>query len=453
MNRNSLRLRLLLGAAVTILLALILAWVVMSLLFTRHIEHRVGNELTRQAEVLVAGLSLSPAGVPLLDNPPTDTRFDLPSSGLYWQLSTAAGSLHSRSLWDESLPPATLVESEHWTTRSARGPFGQDVFLLERIVRHDPDAAPITVQLALDESEVLAARKEFAVELGAFLAVLWLALLTAAWVQVALGLRPLATIRKELSTLQGNSEARLHDRHPREIQPLTTAINELAEAREKDIARARRRASDLAHSLKTPLAALGAQSRRAREAGAVAAADGLDRAIASAAAAVETELARSRAAGLRGRASTRESLPRAIAERIIGVVERTESGSRLVFEVDIDDTLAIAIADEDLMEILGALIENASRFARRLVRVSGCRTAEGAELTVEDDGQGLNIPAEQALMRGVRLDEAGHNHHGLGLSIVRDLVEATGGEVALGTSALGGLQASLSWKSRPAPRV
>src|SRR3546814_5704623 len=47
----------------------------------------------------------------------------------------------------------------------------------------------------------------------------------------------------------------------RSVQPLIDAINALADVREADLDRARRRAADLAHGLKTPLAALAAQSR------------------------------------------------------------------------------------------------------------------------------------------------------------------------------------------------
>ncbi|HEX7916367.1 ATP-binding protein, partial [Rudaea sp.] len=179
--------------------------------------------------------------------------------------------------------------------------------------------------------------------------------------------------------------------------------------------------------------------------GAVEAADGLDRAIAAASAAVETELARSRAAAIRDATDTQESSPQRIAERVVGVVERTETGARIVFEVEIDEGLRAPIAEDDLTEILGALIENAARFARRRVRIAGARE-HGLTLVVEDDGQGLDISAETALMRGGRLDEAGTAHHGLGLSIVRDLVEATAGEIALGHSAeLGGLRVALTW--------
>src|SRR5690606_18360034 len=110
---------------------------------------------------------------------------------------------------------------------------------------------------------------------------LWLFLLIAAHLQVSLGLRPLAAVRRQIGALRGDPAARLPAGHPREIAPLADAINALADAREADLGRARKRAGDLAHSLKTPLAALAAQSRRAREQGALEAADGLDRALAA----------------------------------------------------------------------------------------------------------------------------------------------------------------------------
>src|SRR5690606_39821951 len=94
-----------------------------------------------------------------------------------------------------------------------------------------------------------------------------------------------------------------------------------------------------------------------------------------------------------------------------------------------------------------ALIENATRFARRQVSVRGHATSSGVALAVEDDGPGLNISVEEALQRGGRLDEAGSGNHGLGLSIARDIIEATQGALTLGKSALGGLLVRLGWQT------
>jgi signal transduction histidine kinase len=424
-------------------LAMAVAWLALTLVFERHIERREAAELREVAALLVSGLGLDAEGRPLVEAAGLDPRFDRLASGRYWQVSAPWRALTSRSLWDQSLPAARNVATAEWRTRVADGPFDKRVLLVERVVRLDPGGPPVLVQVAQNEATLSLTRREFGRELALFLTILWLFLAAAAWLQVDLGLRPLMRLRERLEPLRANPAARLDADFPREIEPLTSAINQLAEARESDLARARKRAADLAHGLKTPLAALAAQSRRARESGAAAAADGLDQAIAAVASAVEAELARSRLAFARGAARPAGSLVRPVAERVASVVQRTEIGERLEIAVETPPQLVVPVASDELAEILGALLENAARFARHQVRVSG--TARHFGVTVEDDGPGIDAGrSEAALIRGGRLDEAGPGH-GLGLAIVAELVDATGGEVRLDRSSLGGLRVTLQW--------
>jgi len=421
MKSGSLRLRLLAASAATITLVMVIAIIMMSWIFSRHLEHNLSRELIRDGLQLVASLHVADDRRIVLDALPNDARFELPGSGRYWQISGAGHQERSLSLWDESLPSADPTAT-NWYTHKADGPFGQHLLLVERWIQANDGQHPVRVQVAQDMAELHAARRAFREELTLFLTLLGLALVAAAWVQVSLGLRPLAQVRRELEVMRKSSAARLSAGHPREILPLVDAINQLAVARESDLIRARKRAADLAHSLKTPLAALAAQNRRAREAGATEAAKGLDRAIAAVAAAVEAELARSRASAMRSRQQSSHSQPAILAERVIEVIERTEQGANVVFENHIDPALELPLADDDLMELIGALLENAVRFARRCVRLSSQQHNNDQLLIIEDDGHGLDISAEQALMRGGRLDEASHAHHGLGLAIVRDMV-------------------------------
>ena len=260
-------------------------------------------------------------------------------------------------------------------------------------------------------------------------------------------MRPLGKVRGELAALRDSASARLPESSLREIQPLTDAINSLADARERDLELARRRAADLAHGLKTPLAALAAQSRRAGEAGATAAAEGMDRAIAAIGATIDAELARARIAAVGRKAGAFTSL-RAAVERVVTVLEHTEKGGQLAFSLDIPASLQLAIRPDDLSEILGAVLENAVKYARRQVRVSGGAGPEWTSLAIEDDGPGIaQDRVDDALMRGGRLDESGGGS-GLGLAIARELVEATGGTIELDQSSLGGLRIRFSWAAR-----
>ncbi|HKS58378.1 MAG TPA: sensor histidine kinase [Steroidobacteraceae bacterium] len=445
MKARSLRVRLLLTAAVAIFVALAAAWVVMTLLFERHIERRVEADLIRDGMQLAANLSIGPDGAPLLSREPGDARFAEPASGVYWQVTTARGSLRSRSLWDESLPGSRDARARDWTTRFIVGPFEEELLLVERVVKPERDGPAVLLQVGFENKALREARREFGAELALFLVLLWMILSAAAWTQVVLGLRPLGHVRDEVEALKRNPRGRLSSAPAQEIEPLVQAINELADAREKDLARARRRAADLAHALKTPLAAISAQSRRARQAGAAEAADGLERAVQAASAAVDRELARSRAAAIRATPGEVSAAALPVVESVVAVVERAELVAHVVFAVNVPAELTVPVAAEDLLELMGAVIENAARYARRRVQIEGGESAEGRVLTIEDDGPGID-PAQMAdaLTRGARLDEAGGGH-GLGLAIAQDLAEATGARLELTRSEFGGLKVSILW--------
>jgi signal transduction histidine kinase len=435
------------GAAIAIFAALALAWVAMTLLFGRQLEERAEQELRRHALQLASGLSVNARGALQLQQPPTDPRFYVPSSGLYWQISNGDQALRSRSLWDQTLIYTPGANSESWRTRVAEGPFGGGVFLLERVIHPSGSQKPFLIQVGLNEQELRQARAEFGTTMAVFLFILGSILAAAAWLQVYLGLRPLRRLRGELTAMLDSAAQRLSGNYPREVEPLTRTINELAAAREEDVKLARQRAADLAHGLKTPLAALAAQSRRIREGQSdpVSAADGLDRAIAAAASAVEAELARARAAINRRARWDAHTSPADVAKGLVQVLERTEKGMRLTYDIDIDAALVIRLDARALNEILGPLLENAVRFAKRRVLVSGGTEEQNIVLTVEDDGPGIpQADAAAAMNRGARLDEAGSGH-GLGLAISRQLVEATGGNIALDRSMMGGLRVELRW--------
>jgi signal transduction histidine kinase len=293
-------------------------------------------------------------------------------------------------------------------------------------------------------------RRELGWTLALYLLLLWVILSLVAWVQVQLGLRSLSRMRKDIEALKSDAAERLSASYPTEMEPLASSINELADAREQELAAVRRRAADLAQGLKTPLAALSAGSRRARESGAANAAEGLDRAIATASAVVNAELARSRSETTRHAVRHVQTAARFVAERVVAVVERTDLGAEHVFEVELPESVFVPVAPEDLAELLSAVIENAARFARRHVKISGLTTDDVSSLVIEDDGPGLGpYHAAQVSSRHGRPDEAGPGAGGgLGLSTARELVEATRGQLTLGAATLGGLRVQIDWPAQ-----
>jgi signal transduction histidine kinase len=443
---RSLRLRLIAFAAIAIAVALGVAWHVMGGLFEHLTEQRMAITLIHEGNALIAATTIGQDGRLHVDMTDLDARTRRRASGLYWEVVAAKVVAQSPSLAGVSLSTHALDKVStvaDWRKTEIPGPYETDLVLVERSARIG--VMPVLVRVAQDDEPIDRARATFGHDMGLFLLALGIALALAAGFQVELGLRPLRRVRSQLAAMERNPAQRLSADHPYEIDDLTRAINALADARSEDLGRARRRAADLAHALKTPLAALGAQSRIARASGAIGAADAIDEILGAAAAALESELARARAAASHAGVGGTTTRPAALIEGLFAVLERTERGMDLVFDVDVPADWQIAIDPDSFAEILGNLLDNAARHARRIVRVQGVLQGDHIVFTVDDDGPGIDAEKRaDAMRRGVRLDESGSGH-GLGLAIVADLVEATGGAVALEDAPQRGLRAVLDW--------
>ncbi|TIP36835.1 MAG: GHKL domain-containing protein, partial [Mesorhizobium sp.] len=122
---------------------------------------------------------------------------------------------------------------------------------------------------------------------------------------------------------------------------------------------------------------------------------------------------------------------REVASGVVAVVKRTPRGKQLTFVIDAAEDFTAPIDEGDLSEILGNLVENATRFASSVVQVSASASAGEVIIKVVDDGPGIPEAAlHAALLRGVQLDSKGGGN-GLGLAIVSDIVEAYGGHLEM----------------------
>lgn len=454
---GSLRLRLLAAGGASILLALALAGFGLVLLFEQHVERRVALELETHLRQIIDGLERAQDGSLQLARLPAEPRFQEPLGGLYWQIAEeppppgggAAAMLRSRSLWDEilRLPPDPLGSGEvHQHT--IPGPGGASLLALERRVALPASlgGGSLRVAVAMDRAEISAAGRAFAAELAPSLAVLAVFLIVAAWVQVTVGLRPLGELRRRLGAVRAGQEARLGAAgFPDEVRPLAAELDHLLDAQDEALARARARAGDLAHGLKTPLTALAAEAARLRARGEDGTAEEIESVTEAMRRHVERELARARAAQAGG--APRQAAPALVARQVVEVLRRTPRGQELAWTVEVPADLVVHADAQDLAEMLGNLAENAATWARESVRLAGAwdeGTPNVVVLTVEDDGPGIaEDRTEEALARGGRLDTTKPGT-GLGLAIVGDLAEAYGGALGLGRSErLGGLKADI----------
>jgi signal transduction histidine kinase len=110
----------------------------------------------------------------------------------------------------------------------------------------------------------------------------------------------------------------------------------------------------------------------------------------------------------------------------------------LEWRVEVTDGAFAAILPDDLAELLGNLLENASKWADTTIRVA-VSLDDTVAISIEDDGAGVpNEQLETLGLRGLRLDE-GRQGSGLWLAIACDIVEAYRGDLTFDHSPLGGL--------------
>jgi signal transduction histidine kinase len=432
MSFSSLRLRLLAGAAVFILAALALSAGALTYLFERHVERWINAELSTYIDRLIAGIEKGPDGTLTVARAPGDPRFQRPLSGLYWQVNIEPQGpvIRSRSLWDfEITLPAEANVGDTLHEYELPGPDGKLLHLVQRRIELPARLGGNTVRVAtaIDDASINAASRGFAGALVPLLAVLALLLMAAAWAQVSIGLKPLAVMRSKLADVASGAAPRLGNDFPAEVLPLASEIDRLLGARERQIEKARARAGDLAHGLKTPLQLLSDDARALKEKGEVVLAEDIEGIAETMRRHVERELTRARSGANAANAAANVD---SVTHRVIRVVERTPVGRRLAWNIDIPSGLMARIDPDDLTEALGNLLENAARHAREAVTVSASIADGMVEVSVIDDGPGIPpARAQEALKRGGRLDSSGSA--GLGLAIVSDIAEAWGAMLAI----------------------
>jgi len=431
---KSIQARLSLGlVAVLVVVGVVLAQLTLWL-FEAGLQRYLENGLRKESENLLVALVRGPSGLQL-DERRISAAYQRPFSGYYLRIDFDQGTWRSRSLWDLDMPKPSApgLSDSH-----ELGPEGQQLLALRADYRRL--GQDISISVAQDYSPVREGfRRLQQIGLGMGLVALILVLVLQR-ITVTRSLRPLERARQQIAQLQQGQRSQLDAAVPSELAPLVGQINHLLSHTEDSLRRSRNALGNLGHALKTPLAVLLslASSERLKDLPEVRAQ--LREQLEQIQQRLARELNRARLAGdaLPGAQFDCDAeLPGLLAT--LGMIH----GEGLLLERDVPPGLLLPWDREDVLELLGNLLDNACKWADSEVRLGIVSTAEGYRLWVDDDGPG--IPESQRLQvleRGSRLDEQVEGH-GLGLGIVRDIVDAWGGRLALLESPLGGLRVSM----------
>jgi signal transduction histidine kinase len=450
---NSLSIRLAVSAAVLSLIVLVTAGLLLTSLFEAALERNFDARLRAVLDGLLANVQLSPDGSPAMDGELADTRFTLPLSGWYWQVTPPERSrladLASTSLLEQRLQPAAkdLAERDgdgiaHFYLLDTNG---TRLRAIEQRLKLFGSKDDMSFLVAGNFDELRAEAVAFQRTLIAMLSGLGLGLLAAILVQVRYGLKPLRTMEERLTAIREGKAERLEGEYPSEIQPVADELNLLIHANAEVVERSRTQVGNLAHALKTPLSVLTNEAKL--QPGPLASKVTEQAGIMRNQVSLYLDRAR-RAARARTLGSVTEVEP--VLAALVRTLERIHHEKGLAIALSCMPGLRFRGERQDFEEMAGNLLDNACKWASRRVAVKAAldnmpSTDSRPWLTVvvEDDGPGLP-PAErgEALKRGRRLDETKPGS-GLGLSIVAETASMYSGSIRLEGSDLGGLQAIL----------
>ena len=429
-------------AVVWVLASLLAAGLALQYLFSNNIERATREDLDA-ALTRLAALIVPSTDEPSLSAPLPDPRYDTPFGGRYWQLEQVeTGKIaRSRSLWDFVIDAPRTDDLVH----HQQGPDGSHLILRTRQleIEDDGEARTYLVTVAQDHGPIHAATQRFGQDVTQVLAVLGALIVLAAWLQIRIGLSPIRGVKLAIEAVRRGDMARLEGPFPTELGPLVQEVNGLLDARETMMERARARAADLAHGLKTPLAAINGIAERLREKGNDSEADLLQDLGFEMSERVDYQM---RLAALRVRTSAhsmRSSLNSAVI-RTLTVLKKTGRGEMLHWVADLADDCWVDVHRQDLMELVGITLENAAKWASSRIVVRSMSSDEKAVLEICDDGPGIPADQLQSLgTRGVRLDQSLPGS-GLGLAIAAEILDINRGSMTFAEAPGGGLVVTLT---------
>lgn len=426
-----------------------LAGVLVERLFSQQAEAALRDLLDAQMVALIAATELSIDGKVLTADGTTEPRLQTPGSGLY----AAVYSLDGRSLWRSASNVGTFIELNaslrsgevQYADRST--PAGEPLAATWRGIAWQ--FAPgreqqLVFAVAASRAPALAAlqrlRRNLIVGSLVFTALLASGL---GWVLRG-ATRPLRQLEAEIAAVEAGERENLSAGFPREVSGVVSGLNTLLNGERKRIARYRNNLADLAHSLKTPLAVIraslgdGASDRRLESSDSSVIAGEVDKMSSL----IDRQLRRAAMSGGVTLGQTPIELAPLLAELRVTLL-RAYSHKDLAVELQVTPGASFRGDRTDLLEMTGNLLDNACKWCTGRVTAKVMDDPQTLQIDIEDDGPGM--PASLVASgpsRGLRADETTPGH-GFGLAMVRDIAESYGGELILGTSALGGARASL----------
>ncbi len=427
--RLSLRLRSFAAAILALLFFIPLTAITLERAFTNSLSQSMLEQLRIQNLTLISEFEMQDDG-PQMPEQMFNDKLNIPDSGLYAFIQinneTAWQSLSSLNWQQAPQLLAPVIGQEQFRSEFKHG---EDFFLFSYTAEfeHNGNFVPVSFFILQNKETFEEQRRAFANTLWYWLGLIAVLLLALLLFSLTTALRPINTLIEQINQAEKGQTDRITQAYPPELEKLKHSINHLLDTEQQQRARYKNSLSDLAHSLKTPLAVINGINKLPRSA--LEPLQQIDNII-------QRQLKRAVAGSSTGWEQAVSIFP--IAKKLVSAMAKVHGDKQLDIQMQLDEKIGFKGDETDLMELLGNLLDNACKAAQSKVVLSAQQTPTSVVITVEDDGPGIAPEHREALLnRGQRLDSY-QEGHGIGMAVVADLVTAYQGQLEIKNSPIGG---------------
>lgn len=446
---TSLKTRLSWGLTLSLIFLLTLQWAIVSFAIYSFTHQQLSERLQREGESLLAGIDFDAQGQLTLDANRMSAVYQRVFSGHYYLVISDDQRLASRSLWDSSLNVSSLRPDEE-KEYATKGPDGQSLMLVSNGYRKQN--RNLTITIAEDISALQSNLMQFQL-IYALVSIAGLLTLLAIqrWI-VAKALSPLQEIQQNMIRLSRGEAQTIEVQGPLEITPLITELNRLLLTMREKSRRSRESLGNLAHALKTKLTLLNQIAEREALNSELEIRSEIYKVSDAIRQHLDRELKRARLMG-DSQPMRKVNLKNALAQ-LTHTLRQIYADKEVNIIWKIGKDTEFYGDQEDLLEMLGNLLDNACKWCSKTVHldvrdVSDENGGHAPCFVIEDDGPGCEQSTlYQLTQRGFKADESKPGS-GLGLAIVYDIVNSYGANLSFGKSAtLGGLSVKVQFAPR-----
>ena len=437
---QSIQARLSAGLFFSMIIAFSALWLLVSINVRILAEEYIALRLAHDAETLLSTIDFDKDGNLTIDDQRVDLVYNQPFSGHYYVVSSDVQYISSRSLWDYRLTPVVVNTDEQLLTEQP-GPEQQSLLVITR--GFIKQGNPVMVSMAEDLNPINKNIVQFQYGFSALALGMLLLLVIFQVIILRRSLLPVTSIHTELKKLEQGKLERLTTDSPVELRPLINEVNHLLAVTGDRLRRSRDALSDLAHAIKRPLTVIQQQTHNSDSTEATK--NTILKQTDEIYQLTDRILKRARLAGYSHSGalfSFSEDLP-----ALIKTLEMMHPDKTVRLATDIQADLNCPVDRQDMLELLGNLLDNAYKWADHNIMLSVSKIDNNFQICIEDDGPGADPDKINELsQRGVRLDEqiAGH---GFGLAIAADMVNDYDGNISFQRSdKLGGFRADITLK-------